>query len=127
MCPTRMAKLESAIRIALAFNEAFNRHDIAGMMQLVGEDCIFEAAAPAPDGALYSGKEAISRYWQDFFRRTPHALIKVEEIFGFGNRCIMRWRYEGEDAAGLKGRVRGVDIIKEKDGAISERLSYLKG
>ncbi len=34
MSPTRMAKIESAIRIVLQFNEAFNRHDVAAMMQL---------------------------------------------------------------------------------------------
>lgn len=32
MSPTRMSRLESAMRLVLAFHEAFNRHDVAGMM-----------------------------------------------------------------------------------------------
>jgi hypothetical protein len=30
MSPTRMSRLESSIRLVLEFNEAFNRHDVAG-------------------------------------------------------------------------------------------------
>ena len=37
----------------LEFNEAFNRHDVAGMMQPMSDDCIFENTGPAPDGAVY--------------------------------------------------------------------------
>jgi len=30
MSPTRMSRWESAIHLVLDFNEAFNRHDVAG-------------------------------------------------------------------------------------------------
>ena len=122
MSPIRMAKIETAIRLVLQFNDAFNRHDVSGMMQLMSEDCVFENTDPAPDGTLYSGKEAVTRFWQDFFRESPQAHIDIEEIFGMGNRCIMRWRYSwGED------HVRGVDIFKVEEGLITEKLSYVKG
>src|SRR5258708_6129109 len=116
MSPVRMSKLESAARLVLEFNEAFNRHDVAGMMQLMSDDCIFENTAPAPDGALYSGRQAVTQFWQDFFRTSPQAHIEIEEIFGLGFRCMMRWRYDWADAAGNKGHIRGVDIFKLKDG-----------
>jgi steroid delta-isomerase-like uncharacterized protein len=122
-----MSRFESGIRLVLEFNEAFNRHDVAGMMQRMSDDCIFENTDPAPDGAVYSGKEAVTRFWQDFFRESPDAHIEIEEIFSAGFRCIMRWRYEWVDAAGKKGHVRGVDIFKLKDGLICEKLSYVKG
>ena len=127
MSPTRMAKLESAMHIVLEFNEAFNRHDVAGMMQLMSDDCVFENTDPAPDGTVYSGKEAVTQFWQDFFRESPHAHIEIEEIFGLGNRCIMRWKYNWIDVEGKKGHVRGVDIFQVRDGLISEKFSYVKG
>ena len=127
MSPTRMSKIESGMRAVLAFNDAFNRHDVAGMMQLMSDDCVFENTAPSPDGTVYSGKEAVTQFWQDFFRASPHAHIKIEEIFSFGNRCIMRWRYDWVDGTGIKGYVRGVDIFRVKDGFICEKLSYVKG
>ena len=127
MSPIRMSKLESAIRVVLEFNEAFNRHDVAGMMQLMSDDCVFENTDPAPDAAVSSGKDAITQYWQDFFRESPHAHIEIEEIIGFGIRCIMRWRYDWGGVAEKKRHVRGVDIFQVKNGSICEKLSYVKG
>lgn len=127
MCPVPMSRLELATRIVLEFNEAFNRHDVPGMMRLMSDDCVFENTDPAPDGSLYSGREAVTQFWVDFFRESPHAHIEIEEIFGLGLRCVMRWRYEWVDAAGAKGHVRGVDIFLIKDGLISEKFSYVKG
>ncbi|MBE2200594.1 MAG: nuclear transport factor 2 family protein [Anaerolinea sp.] len=127
MIVMKMSRLEAAVRIVLAFNEAFNRHDVAGMMQLMSDDCLFENTYPAPDGAVYAGKEANTQFWQAFFRDSPHAHIEIEEIFGLGMRCVMRWRYDWVDGAGKKGHVRGVDIFQVKNGVIYEKLSYVKG
>ncbi|HTX80423.1 MAG TPA: nuclear transport factor 2 family protein [Longilinea sp.] len=127
MTPARMAKVESAIRTVLEFNEAFNRHDVTGMMRLMSDDCRFEDTAPAPDGTVYIGKEAVMRFWQGFFRESPRAHIDIEEIFGLGERCIMRWNYSWVDTTGQTGHVRGVDVFRVRDNLILEKLSYVKG
>lgn len=118
----KMSKIESAMRIVLAFNEAFNRHDVVGMMALMSEDCVFESPEPAPDGTVYSGKTAVTQYWRDFFQQSPQAHIEIEEIFGLGMRCVMRWRYDWRD-----GYVRGVDVFQIREGVITEKFSYVKG
>jgi predicted SnoaL-like aldol condensation-catalyzing enzyme len=122
MSPARMSKVEAGIRMVIQFNEAFNRHDVAGMMQLMTDDCLFENTDPAPDGTVYKGKKAVTQFWQEFFRDSPNAHIDIEEIFGMGLRCVMRWRYEWGE-----GHVRGVDVYRLKDGLIGEKLSYVKG
>jgi len=127
MSPIRMSKIEAAVRIVLAFNDAFNQHDVTGMMKLMSDDCIFENTDPAPDGTLYSGKGAVTQFWENFFQESPNAHIEIEDIFGLGLRCVMRWRYEWVDASGNKGHVRGVDIFMIKNGFISEKRSYVKG
>ena len=96
-------------------------------MQLLSDECLFEETTPTPDGTPYKGKEAITKFWQDFYRHSPDAHIEIEEVFGMGMRCIMRWRYEWVESAGEKRHVRGVDIFKVKDGLINEKLSYVKG
>jgi predicted SnoaL-like aldol condensation-catalyzing enzyme len=113
--------------MVLAFNDAFNRHDVAGMIKLISDDCVFENTHPAPDGDTYTGKDSVSQFWQDFFLESPHAHIEIEEIFGMGIRCVMRWRYKWVEEQGRIGHVRGVDIFKVKDGSIVEKLSYIKG
>ncbi len=127
MSPIRMERLESGVRVVIAFNEAFNRHDIPAMMELMSEACVLESYAPAPDGARYEGKQAITRFWQELFTRAPDAHLKVEDIFGFGHRCIMLWRYDWTDSSGTKKHLRGVDISREQDGIIHEKLLYGKG
>ncbi len=122
MSPIRMEKIETGIRIVLQFNEAFNQHNVEAMMKLMSEDCVFDNTAPAPDGTVYSGKEAVTRFWQEFFQQSPQAHIEIEDIFGFGEKCIMRWKYSWGS-----GYVRGVDLFKVEGGLIREKLSYVKG
>lgn len=123
----RLAKVETAMRVVLAFNEAFNRHDVNGMMEYMSEDCLFENTHPAPDGTVYKGKQVVMHFWQEFFEQSPQAQIEIEEIFGLGERCVMRWKYSWVDAQGKKGHVRGVDVFRVRDGLICEKLSYVKG
>jgi len=114
MSPIRMSKIESGVRAVLEFNEAFNRHDVAGMMKCLSDDCVLEDA----NNNSYSGKESIIRFYQDLFSESPQANIEIEEIFGLGLRVVMRWKYDN---------ARGVDVFKLKDGLICEKLSYVKG
>jgi predicted SnoaL-like aldol condensation-catalyzing enzyme len=123
----KMSRVEAAMRVVLEFNDAFNRHDMDAMMRLMSDGCVFENTGPAPDGAVVSGREAIARFWQRFFLESPQARIEIEEIFGMGERCIMRWRYNWVDPGGDEGHVRGVDVFKVRDGVILEKLSYVKG
>lgn len=123
----KLSRIETAVRVVLEFHQAFNRHDVAGMMQLMSADCRFENTTPAPDGMVYVGKTAVTQFWQEFFRQSPQAHIEVEDIFGLGLRCVTRWRYDWVDASGQKGHVRGVDIFQLKNGLICEKLSYVKG
>jgi predicted SnoaL-like aldol condensation-catalyzing enzyme len=127
MSPIQMAKIEAVMRTVLDFNQAFNRHDLAGMMRLMSDDCILDHHQPAPDGRLYSGKEAVTRFWEEFFRETPGAHIEIEEIFGLGERCVMRWKYQRAGEEGAAGYARGVDIFRVTGGLIHEKLSYIKG
>jgi predicted SnoaL-like aldol condensation-catalyzing enzyme len=127
MSPSRLSRLESTTRLVLDFNEAFNRHDVTRMMQLMSDDCVFENTTPAPDGVIYKGKVEVTQFWKDFFHHSPNAYIEIEDIFGLGMHCIMRWRYSWIDVDGNKGHIRGVDIFKVINGSISEKLSYVKG
>jgi hypothetical protein len=40
-------------------------------MRLMSDDCVFENTCPAPDGAVYSGEEAVTQFWREFFRELP--------------------------------------------------------
>ena len=88
MSPIRMSKIESALRIVLEFNEAFNRHDVAGMMKLMSEDCVFDNTDPAPDGTIYSGKEAVTQFWQEFFRESPMPKSRLRRFLAWATIAV---------------------------------------
>jgi ketosteroid isomerase-like protein len=52
-----MSKIESAIRVVLEFNEAFNRHDVVGMMRLMSEDCVLESIIRFPKAQCLRGRK----------------------------------------------------------------------
>jgi ketosteroid isomerase-like protein len=109
------------------FNEAFNRHDIDAVMNLMTGDCVFDTTAPAPDGERFEGRGAVRGAWEAFFSSSPNAVFETEEIFACGDRCVVRWRYTWDPADKEKGHVRGVDVIRVRDSLVAEKLSYVKG
>ena len=50
-----------------------------------------------------------------------------EETFVAGERGVLRWRFEWTDEEGSPGHVRGVDVLRFRDGKVGEKLSYVKG
>jgi len=116
----------NTIDVVNRFNEAFNKHDINAIMDLMTEDCVFENTRPVPDGERFVGQEKVRVFWELFFSRSPHAKFETEEIFATGDRCVVRWIYTWIKE-GKEGHVRGVDIFRVKDGKVAEKLSYVKG
>jgi ketosteroid isomerase-like protein len=116
-----------AVRLVLRFNDALNAGDVDAAMRLMTDDCIFENTYPDPDGTRYEGEQAVRAFWEAFFHSSRKPRFDVEEVFGQGDRCVMRWTYHWVDESGMPGHVRGVDIIRLRDGLIAEKLSYVKG
>jgi ketosteroid isomerase-like protein len=125
--PIRLQRLETAIRTVLDFNEAFNRHDVSAMMQLMSDDCTYESPCPAPNGTVFKGKGAIMQFWQNQFIQSPTSHYQIEDVFSFGERCIMHGKYSEADKAGGEGTIRRVDVFRVRAGLICEQLAYVKG
>lgn len=128
---TTASRADAAPRATIAaverFNEAFNRHDVEGVMAAMTEDCLFENTSPFPDGTRYEGQAAVRRFWEEFFAGSAHAHFETEEMFAAGDRCVVRWLYRWLDREGKPGHIRGVDIFKVRDGKVAEKLAYVKG
>ena len=113
---------KSTASVVRIFNEAFNNHDIDSVMELMTYDCIFENTFPAPDGTRHVGATNVRRVLGDFLASSPRAHFEEEELIACEDRCIVRWKYSWGD-----GYVRGVDVMRIRDGKVSEKLSYVKG
>ncbi|HLT46653.1 MAG TPA: nuclear transport factor 2 family protein [Rubricoccaceae bacterium] len=120
------ATTEATLDAVARFNEAFNAHDVDAVMALMTDDCLFDSTRPPPDGERVEGQAAVRAYWEAFFARSPQAHFEAEEVFGCGDRAVVRWTYRWV-RDGQPGRVRGVDVFRVRDGKVSEKRSYVKG
>lgn len=105
------------------FNRAFLDHDAEALTELIGADCVMDAIQPAPDGARYVGREACLTFWRELAAdRTSR--FEPEEVAVAGERATIRWRYRF--GAGPADSVRGVTLLRVRDGLIVEALGYSK-
>jgi ketosteroid isomerase-like protein len=110
-----------------AFARAFAACDADAVMACMTEDCVFENTTPAPDGQRLTGAAAVGDFWRQFFASTPSARFLPEETFVAGDRCIVRWTFEWEEGPENRGHVRGVDVLRVREGRVAEKLAYVKG
>ena len=123
MSDVEAAQTAQTIAAVSAFNEAFNRHDVEAVMALMTEDCLLDNTFPPPDGTRYEGQAAVRAFWEKMLRSTPDAHFEAEDIFAAGDRCTVRWRYTFNGTQ----HIRGVDVIRVRDGKVAEKLAYVKG
>jgi uncharacterized protein (TIGR03086 family) len=109
------------------FSNAFARRDVDAIMALMTDDCVFESTGPAPDGERFTGADAVREQWRKVFDETVEPEFHTEESVVRGDCAMVRWRFSWRDADGQPGHVRGVDILRLRDGKVAEKLSYVKG
>ena len=111
-------------RVLVRFNAAFGSGDVDAALALVTDDIVFDSTSPGPDGRRYEGRDAVRTVWTEVMT-TPGMSFTEEESFVSGDRAVVRWRYawSGSDS----GHVRGVDVLRFRDGLVCEKLSYVKG
>jgi hypothetical protein len=54
---------------------------------------------------------------------SPDAHFEAEEVFAVDDRCTVRWRYTFNGGE----HIRGVDVVRVREGKIAEKLAYVKG
>ncbi len=115
------------LAVVQQYNEAFNRHDVNTIMQLMTTDCVFENYFPAPNGEVYQGQTAVRAFWERFFVASPQASFEYYDQFVSDNRAVVHFTYHWIDKYGRKGHVQGVDILRLQDGKVAEKQSFVKG
>ena len=101
--------------------------DIDATMAMCTDDVVFESTSPAPDGGRHGGAAAVREVWARLFRETSGMSFTEEESFVTGDRAVQRWTFAWTGDDGSPGHVRGVDVMRFRDGRVCEKLSYVKG
>jgi hypothetical protein len=104
------------------FNQVFQRHDPAALPGMIAEDSVIEKINPAPNGDRCVGRDACVALWTEI-ATAPGTRFDLEETFAMGDRAIIRWRFWSSDTNSM----RGVNLMRVRDGLIVEAMGYVKG
>ena len=110
--------------VLIRFNAAFGGGDLDAALALVTDDIAFESTSPSPDGQRHEGRDAVRAVWAEVLS-TPGLTFTEEESYVSGDRATVRWRYDWVSPEA--GHIRGVDVIRFRDGLLCEKYSYVKG
>ncbi len=108
------------LAVVEAFNAAWDAHDLDATLALVTEDCVFESARPGVNGARVVGREALAAVWAPSFARGGEPFA-IEDTIVAGDRVVQLWRFTDGDRV-----VRGVDVLRVRDGLLAEKFGYVK-
>ncbi|GAA3595283.1 hypothetical protein GCM10022419_093190 [Nonomuraea rosea] len=109
-----MEASRSSAEIAVAFIEAFARHDMAAMSGYVAEDIVFESPRGTIEGAA-AVLEAVGQFSQLV------AAVKIIAVLGEGTEAMIMY----DMVTGSFGTLRAADHLVIRDGKIvTDRLVF---
>src|SRR5690349_20646505 len=115
-------RMESTVAVVRRFHEATNARDIDAMMALMTDDCVFETTSP-PDGERFEGTDEVRGAFLNFLESSTEPRFEIEEMVICEDRATVQWLYRWTNADGSDGHVRGVDVMRVRDGKVAESLA----
>ncbi|QJP14803.1 nuclear transport factor 2 family protein [Starkeya sp. ORNL1] len=107
--------------------DAWNSHRIERLMALFAEDCVFEAAAGKHAfGERYSGFDSVKRAFAAIWEAFPDSRWEEAQHVVCGDQGFSEWTFRGTRADGVFVTVRGVDLLRFKDGKIARKDTFRK-
>jgi ketosteroid isomerase-like protein len=121
----------SRVNIGKALDEwlqAWNGHDLEGVMDLLHYDVVFEHW----DSRIVTGKRALRKVWLEWFSDPGGFRFTLEDAFidVDAQKALFQWILEWPSReSGWEGRPEkrsGVDVLHFRDGKIMRKLTYCK-
>ncbi|WP_326543974.1 nuclear transport factor 2 family protein [Pseudorhodoferax sp.] len=112
----------------VAFNAAWNRHDLDALMSFMTDDCVFHAVA-GPDllGRSFIGAAAVREGFELAWKTCPDASWTDGVHWVVGDHGISESTFRGTRAAdGLRIEARMVDVFTFRDGRIAVKNAFRK-
>lgn len=107
--------------------DAFNRHDVEGVMKCFADDCVFyTVGGPEVYGSKIEGAEAIAKAFSAVWAAMPDAHWAHHGHFVSENRAISEWTFSGTGADGMRVEAEGADLFTLRDGKIIVKQALRK-
>jgi steroid delta-isomerase-like uncharacterized protein len=109
--------------------DAFNRHDLDGIMEYFSDDCSFDfPRGPEPYGQRFAGKAQVREGLASRFKGIPNVHYRDDRhwISTDGTQGVSEWTLTGTTTSGVQLKVRGCDLWEFRDDKITRKDSYWK-
>jgi len=118
---------ESAIAVIERCCDAFNRHDVDGILSDFADGAVWLlSAGPTPEGRRLTGKAEIRAVLEQRFRDIPDMSWAVIRHFGSGDLVCSEWTVTGTPKNGPRIDWLGIDIWELKNNKIVKKDTYWK-
>ncbi|MEU7293051.1 nuclear transport factor 2 family protein [Streptomyces exfoliatus] len=115
--------VRSTAEVIDRFNRAFTDREADLLADLIAEGCVMESVQPAPHGERVVGREACTKWWTALVEDLT-SQFTPQEVIVAGDRATIVWTYRFGD--GPDQWVRGVNVMRVRDGRIVEALGFSK-
>lgn len=122
-----MTRDSDTLALLEALFRAFNAHDADGVVALMTEDCVFEAAAgPEIHGVRHVGRAAVKTAFENVWKGLPDVRWDVTGHFAAGDRAVSQWIFRATRPDGARIEVEGCDLFDVRDGRIAVKRAFRK-
>lgn len=110
-----------------AILEAFNRHDLDGVMGFFADECVLEMPRGRDAwGQRAVGKAQVREALAGRFAGIPDVHYGDDRHWVCGDRGVSEWLLTGTTTAGVRLQVRGCDLWEFRAGQVTRKDSYWK-
>lgn len=107
--------------------DAFNRHDLDGVLACMTEDCVFEGAAgPEAYGARFVGHDAVGAAFEGVWKTFPDVQWANDRHFAADGLGVSQWTLVGTREDGKRIEADGVDLFTFRDGKVATKKAFRK-
>lgn len=116
------AKSGATAELMRCFNQVFLLHDPKPLSDMIAEDCVIEKISTDASGDRCVGRDACVALWTQV-ASAPGTHFDLEETYVMGDRAVIRWPLWRDES----NSIRGVNLMRVRDGLIIEAMGYVKG
>jgi steroid delta-isomerase-like uncharacterized protein len=119
--------IEDSLALMRRHAAAWNAHDVQALLELLTDDCIYDAAAGSrPEGARHVGHAELEPAFRAIWAAFPDARWDDAEHFVDGEKGFSTWVFRGTRPDGIRVTVNGLDVLRFRDGLICHKDTYRK-
>lgn len=117
----------ATVALLEAIGDAFNRHDVDGILSFFADDGVFDQPVGAEIwGHRYSGKEEMRQAFATLFTNIPDIHWEPIRNWISGDMGCSEWRRTGNTTSGEKQDWQGCDLFTFRNGLVIKKDSYFK-